>query len=49
MSEHGFDTGEVVEGSHTKKCADTLCDGCVSLEECAVCSRPEFEHGDGIE
>jgi hypothetical protein len=49
MSVHGFVEMEIVEGRHTTHCLDVLCDGCVPLDECSICKRPEFEHGDGDE
>lgn len=46
---HGFMLPDVEDGLHAPKCIDHLCDGCVALDECSICSRPEFEHGDGNE
>ena len=46
---HGFMEADIIPGSHTKDCKDVICDGCVSLKDCGVCGRPEFEHGDGDE
>lgn len=47
--EHGFQLADLVEGAHAPKCKDHLCDGCVPLNECVICQRPEFEHGEGYE
>lgn len=49
MNEHGFELAAVTDGVHTLRCVDHLCDGCVPLDSCVICSRPEFEHGDGLE
>lgn len=49
VSEHGFELAQITDGVHAAKCQDQLCDGCVALNECAICKRPEFEHGDGDE
>lgn len=46
---HGFKEADIIPGSHTKQCKDVVCDGCVSLKDCGICGRPEFEHGDGDE
>lgn len=46
---HGFELAPVRDGIHAAKCLDQLCDGCVALDSCAICKRPEFEHGDGDE
>lgn len=46
---HGFVLAEVTDGVHAPKCIDHLCDGCVPLDKCGICARPEFEHGDGDE
>lgn len=48
-TEHGFAQAEIVDGLHAPKCIDHMCDGCVPLDSCHICDRPEYEHGDGIE
>lgn len=47
--EHGFAIAEIQDGIHASECKDVICDGCASLEDCAICGLAEFEHGDGNE
>lgn len=49
FGQHGFELAQVANGVHASKCQDHLCDGCVELDSCCICRRPEFEHGDGDE